>query len=889
MASLPFPLKRKKYMTWRKPIDICAPNEEWRRRLSMGDVDRMCDDLDFHSDRPSTLRLSESDPDLTPEPAAPSEEDPLRRAARTPSCALRVGPVRTSSPREESTAGNSARADANDEGKMLAPIVFDSEEEKNLSAIQPSSDKLDDAESPPRKFVFSSGKNGLRAQPESAQQPRVPTLEKDCEDVHGESTVESSPPPVNKDIWTFLKKGRDSGQSKAKPKTLTPSPPPELEDDFLILDDDVPFRFSIPTKPKSKQERSKKSSSDKGSSPDGGSEDHGPETHLPSRESAEEQTARKKTKKNEPAHRDAPPKKNRQRPREATADRKVGRSSGVPKSSKAGRDDPKSGRPDAKAKRRKARRHARADADPASPSDFDFGKLDPAQDSAAGRTFEQNHQSAPNESSPEAHQVLGKRKRNPPGEWWLSCLRNAEQPEPRDDRREPAEAKKGLKSTTTEKDGERAKEGKLKKKKKKKGALKNPATTDGAEDGKEQEQRGFPEQDSAPVLFSPPEFTRRDRSRKSEGHPLPQVSSKKKVSREPTPPSPTASFQQPAEKRRTRPPGEWWKAAGAPKDAEAESLRLLGPARERAGLGEETKDPRSRTPPESDGGAVGRPLARRAPRVPKSLKSSVDRFSGRPLPGNGDAAGSDDVAVRVYAPDNHGGTPDGVCPSQDIFHSGPVRMIDLEPYDDADLPSTRQPSTELSVSDLCAPPLKPFSLRAEDEADLTEWLRYLFPTTLKGKKNQNLANVSPDHFDWYFHKSRAMGVAEDLRCASFSQGKMLLGSFMKKPLWVDHSATTVFFLLTSSVSVMVDNMESCVHAGNSFMVPCAPNLAEIREAGRGGEKETWWWNLTVQEIIRGKRLAKKKWDTERTEERRKEYIEMRHRAKVEVAKAKQEA
>ncbi|XP_061605912.1 uncharacterized protein LOC133466337 isoform X1 [Phyllopteryx taeniolatus] len=60
-------------------------------------------------------------------------------------------------------------------------------------------------------------------------------------------------------------------------------------------------------------------------------------------------------------------------------------------------------------------------------------------------------------------------------------------------------------------------------------------------------------------------------------------------------------------------------------------------------------------------------------------------------------------------------------------------------------------------------------------------------------------------------------------------------------------------------------------------------------SGRKGEKETWWWNLTVQDIIQGKKLAKKKWDTERTEERRKEYIEMRHRAKVVVAQAKQEA
>ncbi|XP_061692833.1 uncharacterized protein LOC133509626 [Syngnathoides biaculeatus] len=59
-------------------------------------------------------------------------------------------------------------------------------------------------------------------------------------------------------------------------------------------------------------------------------------------------------------------------------------------------------------------------------------------------------------------------------------------------------------------------------------------------------------------------------------------------------------------------------------------------------------------------------------------------------------------------------------------------------------------------------------------------------------------------------------------------------------------------------------------------------------SGRKGEKETWWWNPKIQEVIKGKRLAKK-WDTEKTEESRKEYIEMRRRIKVEVAKAKQEA
>ena len=55
------------------------------------------------------------------------------------------------------------------------------------------------------------------------------------------------------------------------------------------------------------------------------------------------------------------------------------------------------------------------------------------------------------------------------------------------------------------------------------------------------------------------------------------------------------------------------------------------------------------------------------------------------------------------------------------------------------------------------------------------------------------------------------------------------------------------------------------------------------------DREIWWWNEEVQECIQGKRLAKKKWDTERTEESRQEYREMHRKVKVEVAKAKQRA
>ncbi|MCJ8731892.1 hypothetical protein PDJAM_G00204980 [Pangasius djambal] len=61
-------------------------------------------------------------------------------------------------------------------------------------------------------------------------------------------------------------------------------------------------------------------------------------------------------------------------------------------------------------------------------------------------------------------------------------------------------------------------------------------------------------------------------------------------------------------------------------------------------------------------------------------------------------------------------------------------------------------------------------------------------------------------------------------------------------------------------------------------------------SGRSNEdKETWWWNEEVQDSIQRKRLAKKKWDMDRTKENRQEYKELQHRVKREVSKAKQEA
>ncbi|KAK3522855.1 hypothetical protein QTP86_005668 [Hemibagrus guttatus] len=61
----------------------------------------------------------------------------------------------------------------------------------------------------------------------------------------------------------------------------------------------------------------------------------------------------------------------------------------------------------------------------------------------------------------------------------------------------------------------------------------------------------------------------------------------------------------------------------------------------------------------------------------------------------------------------------------------------------------------------------------------------------------------------------------------------------------------------------------------------------VSSGRRKEDKETWWWNEKVQDSVQRKRLAKKKWDMDRTEENRQEYKELQRRVKREVSKSKQ--
>ena len=56
-----------------------------------------------------------------------------------------------------------------------------------------------------------------------------------------------------------------------------------------------------------------------------------------------------------------------------------------------------------------------------------------------------------------------------------------------------------------------------------------------------------------------------------------------------------------------------------------------------------------------------------------------------------------------------------------------------------------------------------------------------------------------------------------------------------------------------------------------------------------GRRETWWWNQEVQEKLKDKRNAKKKWDTMRDDASKLAYKTARKQAKREVAKARNKA
>ncbi|KAJ8276993.1 hypothetical protein GJAV_G00070210 [Gymnothorax javanicus] len=129
------------------------------------------------------------------------------------------------------------------------------------------------------------------------------------------------------------------------------------------------------------------------------------------------------------------------------------------------------------------------------------------------------------------------------------------------------------------------------------------------------------------------------------------------------------------------------------------------------------------------------------------------------------------------------------------------------------LPSIWKDPKVLSEFQMCGPPLRPMTLLAEDREDLEKWLKNVW-------SSPDGTDITPEHFQWFAYRGRAMGYRTDLLYESFSNGKILLGSYMNKPLQVDNSAIYVFNILTSTICVTINGAQSSLSCGQTFMVPC---------------------------------------------------------------------
>ncbi|TNN88819.1 hypothetical protein EYF80_000696 [Liparis tanakae] len=368
-----------------------------------------------------------------------------------------------------------------------------------------------------------------------------------------------------------------------------------------------------------------------------------------------------------------------------------------------------------------------------------------------------------------------------------------------------------------------------------------------AEHFEEQPQQEVEDQDldgqPSPLVHS-----RRDHSHNSGDQVFQRVynhASNKKLSA-PAPVSPRGREDQlsVSARRRRKPPGRWWQVEDMCEQVEsiASQQQAPEPRKERRKVSERSRSPPLGTHKNSNTAVSSKPqggapasLELKPTSAPKTVKRSLATFkdiytlvtetpvavgTGREARQKNRRKVTARPAQEVTAPvrrassertdgdilsmgdvdpgspqdgaSNHQTPPNSSCQSENrlkLLRSGPSSMIELKEYEEEEEDNLiRMPPSfhaALSVSDLCAPPLKPLVLQPKDKANMTEWFKSLW--SVPGDEG---AEVTPDQFDWYFYQGRAIGFLVDLDCRSFCNGKILLGSYMKKPLWVDHSATT---------------------------------------------------------------------------------------------------
>uniref|UniRef100_A0A3P9Q7V1 Serine/arginine repetitive matrix protein 1-like n=1 Tax=Poecilia reticulata TaxID=8081 RepID=A0A3P9Q7V1_POERE len=721
------------------------------------------------------------------------------------------------------------------------------------------------------------------------------------------SLVSTQPPAepsshVKRDMNGFLKQiqlARKSKPlcSKKTPVKAQPRPPlpPEPEDDFLILEEDSLLWFSIPSKSGlSKKERlSKNSSADRESSTDKGTNE-GPievsqkqkkgemaQNKLDS-QAVNQRTKKKKGKKKNHevvesddnkgdflSHPDVPAddfveqeKPNKKKRQKKVSSEQTDESEHQPKG-KTNVEPEKEPARNLKGStnslnEQRSQTERSEDVQEAGTDDVfreerqeqivqEAAETDKDIKSEANREVKQEKKSATSSSSSSKEaQLSRKRKKQQPGDLWVSSPANPEQaesPQPHKksklkskepssavpstvkNKKDKAPARRNSKEPTksSSDDTNEVKESKKKPPKRRNARdVKNKETAEKHRRAvAELEEQQIPDQQldehSSPLVFS-----KRDHILNSRGEPFQKV-----YHHSSTPASQTCQQKEQLReteptKRRRKPPSDWWAVT---KSDDLETIDPQPPLNEPKPQQKWEKRPKQspfRLGAPKNGNVASKTPggAPEAPVKPLSApKPSVENADTGPITGSrpdADMHSGGDVD-ECTQPDQEA-SQDRQCQAEDtfrVFRSGPSSMIDLEKCDnDTNLPSSRV-HTVLSVSDFCASPLKPLTLQSKDKENITEWFQSLWTVEADGD-----TTITPDQFQWYFYQNGALGIQEDFACSSFCAGKLLMGSYTKKPLWVDHSATTIFNLLTSSVKVTVDGSVSRYSSGQAFVVEC---------------------------------------------------------------------
>ncbi|XP_053198843.1 uncharacterized protein DDB_G0286299-like [Scomber japonicus] len=531
-------------------------------------------------------------------------------------------------------------------------------------------------------------------------------------------------------MTAFLQKLRDAGQPKPTVSRKSQSPvkvpvcPPEPEDDFLILEDDAPIRFTILSQnaTKRRQRLNKTSSTEKDSSADKGMKDVlvSVETTQKQQESDQangkletvNQKMKKKGKKrqrevtetgsdkdesstpeNFPAgdlvEKDKPNQKTQQRLKkesnkaedkpEDTASSKTTeeeenstkpqKSSEVKRSKSSKYEKAKTSKAKSLKQTRKemqgsegvketvkVQRSSEEDADVedlASLSDKEIGK---SEAQTANEKNKQSKQSVSVGSSSDDGQAAGKRKRNPPGQWWLLCPESTEETKVTDNQpilkrsklsrielgaeiSPPAEDKNdGLLKQTHHNTNKKNKKIKLNKHRTTRGD--NPDKMKATVEEQTEDQEDQDSAQSSPLVFSPRDHSSGDQIFRRVYH----------HSNSSAPASPI-SPRRPSEqlgttkhdKRSRKPPGQWWKADNMSEDVESVSSQPQQlnpkepkPRRERKTLSKQSRSAQLGTPKKGNtevlskppGGAPVVPLKpRRAPETVNHMAIFKDIFT----------------------------------------------------------------------------------------------------------------------------------------------------------------------------------------------------------------------------------------------------------------------